>query len=277
MKRAVILYRGTEFEKEEMEPAKQAGFICTNSRMDIRAGDLVIGRYSVLPYYLEQARDIKSVGARLINSFAQHQYIADMKNWYEDLSEFTPKTWMRLQDAPREEAPFVLKGATNSKKFLWDELMFAKDWQAAGVIYNRLMNDGLIGEQDIYVRKYVPLKTYLTSFHGLPITKEFRFFVCRGEVVSRGFYWSSHIDEVVAAVGVLPDPTEVPETLVQEVIARIGDQAEFVVVDFAQMATGDWLVVELNDAQMSGLSENAPEVLYPNLMRALRDHVVATE
>lgn len=36
-------------------------------------------------------------------------------------------------------------------------------------------------------------------------------------------------------------------------------------IDVAQTESGDWIVIELNDGQMSGLSENNPEILYKNL------------
>ena len=42
-------------------------------------------------------------------------------------------------------------------------------------------------------------------------------------------------------------------------------------IDVAQTESGEWIVVELNDGQMSGLSENNPEVLYKNLTTVLRN------
>ena len=273
----MILYRGYDFERDEKIAAEAAGFICTNSRMDIQKGDWVLGRYSVLPYFSEQERDIRKAGAVLANTHAQHQYIADMRNWYADLEGLTPKTWFRLQDVPKDEAPYFVKGATNSKKFLWDTLAYAPDWESAGNIYSALQNDGLIGEQDLYVRKFVPLHTYMRGIRGLPITKEFRFFTLYGEVVSAAYYWSSHAEDVIAQEGSLPSANEVPNEFVSEVLRRIGDNANAVVVDFAQTADGRWIVIELNDLMMSGLSENKPEVLYPNMMRVLKAREVSSK
>jgi hypothetical protein len=36
-------------------------------------------------------------------------------------------------------------------------------------------------------------------------------------------------------------------------------------MDIAKTQSGEWIVIELNDGQMSGLSENDPNVLYKNL------------
>lgn len=86
-------------EGEELEAAQQF-FPCTPSRMTIKAGDLVIPRYAFLPFAKELSDDIKSVGATLINSYHQHCYVADVRNWVYDLNDLTFLTWDRLEDLP---------------------------------------------------------------------------------------------------------------------------------------------------------------------------------
>src|ERR1039458_9469999 len=131
--RHVILYRGTDFEKEELESASQF-FYCVSRRPEIKEGDLVVGRYSVLPFYSEQAKDIDYVGASLINSYQQHQYIADLGNWVLDLDRLTPRTWRNIEDIP-EKGPFVLKGETNSRKSNWLHDMYAANKMEAIAIH----------------------------------------------------------------------------------------------------------------------------------------------
>jgi hypothetical protein len=119
--RPVILYRGDEFAEEELNPAISAGFFCTNSRMEVPSKSLVIPRYSCLPFYKELENDLAFNGSKLLNSHEQHRYIADMQNWYEDLKDYTPKTWRDVTSVPlTERGPFVVKGETNSKKNLWE-------------------------------------------------------------------------------------------------------------------------------------------------------------
>lgn len=260
----VVLLRHLPNEDHRELTAIERNLYIVESRMDIRPDMLVIGRYSVLPFYEEQERDIKMAGARLINSYQQHQYIAHLMNWYRDLEGFTPRSWSSLEECPID-GPFVLKGATNSRKFQWDTHMFAKTRREAAEVCVELQNDSLIGFQDIIIREYVPLKAYMTAIHGLPITKEFRFFVAYGQILSGGYYWSSHVEDLEE----VPSPFEVPREFLQKVIYRIGDKADFYAIDVAQTESGDWIVVELNDGQMSGLSENDPEILYKNLTTVL--------
>ena len=90
--RNIILYRDDTGWKYE-SAAAQKYFTCIKSRMQIQAGDLVIPRYSALPFYNEQENDINYVGAKMINSYHQHLYVADLQNWVEDLKDITPQTW----------------------------------------------------------------------------------------------------------------------------------------------------------------------------------------
>jgi hypothetical protein len=264
MQRNLILYRGHDFEKEELDSAHQF-FECTDRRPEIQDGDLVIGRYSLWPFYADQAKDIEYVGAKLINNYQQHRYIADLQNYVMDLQELTPRTWRNAEDLP-DKGAFVLKGETNSRKSNWKRDMFAADKKAAIEVYGRLMDDSLIGQQNIYIRRYEPMVTYMEGINGMPITKEFRFFVAYRQILSGGYYWQNYVDELPEK----PDPSEVPREFLQEVIERVGDQSNFYTIDVGISISGKPFVVELNEGQQSGLSCNDPFELYKNLDRVIR-------
>jgi hypothetical protein len=185
-------------DDEEIQAAKDAGFRVVHQRTDVLDGELVIGRYSVLPFYKELERDIRNQGADLINTYRQHRFLADMREWVPCLKGLTPKLYHRLQDLPDNGGPFVLKGETNSKKYLWNTHMYAADKRAAGEVYSRLQDDMLLAQQEIYVRDYVPLKRLATGFNELPIANEFRFFVLYGQVLCGAFYWSSHVADLAS-------------------------------------------------------------------------------
>lgn len=266
----VILYRGGRecMDEEELEAASEH-FDMVPSRMNIGKDHLVIGRYSVLPFYRELEHDIQFLGSRMINTYAQHLYVADLQNWVADLGSYTPKTWSSLEGLPSNMA-FVLKGATNSKKFQWKTHMFAEDKAAACDVYGRLCEDGLISQQQIYIREYVPLTTYFNDVVGLPVTKEFRFFVYDEKIISGGYYWSSHADVLEERAGGVPSIDEVPLAFLRAVIKKIGKKVMFYALDVAEAAGGGWIVIELNDGQMSGLSMNDPHLLYAQLAERLK-------
>lgn len=254
----IILFRESVVEKEELEIAKKH-FEVTFSRVNLD-NRLVIGRYSVLPFYKELEFDLNSQGSKLINSYAQHSYIANF-SYYQDLEPYTFKTWFRLQDIP-EQGPFVVKGVTNSKKHEWETKMFAQTKRDAVKIAVDLMNDSLIGTQDIIVRKFEELEIVDTGVSGLPMANEWRFFCYQDKILTNGFYWSSTDQRgILDQAGI---------DLVQTIANQLKDRLNFYVVDVAKKKDGSWVMIELNDGSMSGLSECSAEELYSNLAMALK-------
>ncbi len=256
-------------EEDELMAASSS-FDCVSLLTDLRRNDVVIYRYSLFPFALDQQKEIYNIGATPVNTYRQHRYVADLGNYVADLGELTPATWDKLVDIP-EQGPFILKGETNSRKSNWNGSMFAKDKKEAGIIYSKLCEDSLIGQQKIYIRKYVPLVTYLEGIGGMPITKEFRFFVAYGEVISGGYYWQNYVDDL----GFMPDVNDVPKEFLQKVIDIVSPNINFFVIDVAETQTGEWIVIELNDGSQSGLSCNEPNALYSRLKEVLSQRMLA--
>lgn len=269
MKKHVILFRGSLAEEGELG-ALNSYFDVYQNRAKIPRNSTVVGRYSVLPYYTELEEELKFNSSKLINSWHEHRYVADLGSYIEDLQDLTPQTWLDLSETPRNGGPFVLKGETNSKKHQWHTHMFAQTWEDAMHVQMRLTEDSLIGQQRIYVRKYVPLMRLGTTLTGLPITKEFRFFVLYNTVVGSGFYWDAFQHDIVEQGGKIPTVDEVPQTFIDEVIDRVRNKVPFYVFDCAQDENGRWWVIELNDGQMSGLSGIDSMTLYSNMKKVLQ-------
>lgn len=235
----------------------------------IEPGELVIPRYYVLPNYQELEYLVHKAGGVLPNTYRQHRWIAGF-HWYDQLKDFTPKTWTeddlwRLEDS---HGPFVLKGETNSKKWQWDTHMYAETKKDAVQVMLRLKEDGFLEGQKIKVRKYVPLMPHEESVKGPPFSREFRFFYWHDYCLAEGYYWSIAEDIDV------PVPPEAQQ-LAQEVAEIACQHARFFVLDIAQTAEGGWILVEVNDGQMSGLSTIEPHSFYQNLKRILEGPILS--
>jgi hypothetical protein len=260
----IILFRPDETTSHEMEVARTY-FDVVTQRNSCPKGSLVVGRYSVLPFYKELDEDLRLNGSKLVNSHTEHEYIADLGRWSRDLGELTPRFWTRLEDLP-EKGPFVLKGQTNSKKNYWDTMMFAETKRDAVEVWLRLKQDMLLEHQQIYIREFVPLNTYLIGHNGMPVTEEYRFFVYNGVLLCGAYYWASYAEDLPR----IPKPWEEPGVylFVHDIVKRLTKvevPPTFYVLDVARKADGELMVVELNDAQMSGLSLNDPDDLYRRL------------
>jgi hypothetical protein len=262
--KSVVYFRGSLAEEDERKSA-ESHFRVIYQRTHIKAGDLVIPRYSALPWYQELCQDMTEMGATPINTYRQHCYVADLRNWYYDLGDYTPRTWFALDQIPRDGGPFFLKGSTNSKKQFWSTHCYAEDAPAATDVYIRLGQDGYIGHQPIYIRQFIPLNRLAAGLNGLPISEEYRFFCLDGQVVASGFYWSTHADDLEKQY----TSDVVPADFINKIIEIVSPHIRFWVMDLARTAAGDWIVVELNDGMQSGLSTISPEDLYAGIARIL--------
>jgi hypothetical protein len=266
-----IFVRTSQCEQAEMDSMSQY-FPVFKQRTDIARGSLVIGRFSVLPYHREVEYDIVRLGSKMINSTAQHEYVANF-DYYADIADVTFPTWFALSDVPfhLRNAPFIVKGRTNSKKQAWSRLMYAPNFAAASNIAAELRCDGVLGEQGIIARQYVPLETFeISEINGMPFSNEWRIFYYQGARLAYGYYWSLLEDWAPVHLAM---PNFLAEGLpfADGVAQRLIDKIPFVVIDIARTQEGQWRVVELNDGCQSGLNDSVPaDMLYGALRQVLK-------
>lgn len=257
-----ILFRTGIGEECEREAAKEH-FDVVESRC-CAFNQMVIPRYSSLPYYDELEKDLYELGKEPINSYKQHKWIANFE-WYHVLKDYTFETYFYedfFHNAP-DNVPYVVKGVTNSKKFSWKNKMFAENKTKAYAIAASLRDDSLIGNQDIIFRRYRKLKTYEFGANGLPFAAEWRIFFYKNEIIDHGYYWSI--------------ATDIDHETPQEVLdfackcANIASEyTNFYVLDVCLTdRTKECKLVEINCGTMSGLSCIPPRRFYRNLRRAL--------
>lgn len=256
--------------------AAQRNFHVIEHRAEVPPQSLVIGRYSVLPFYKELQQDLKLINkGKLINSHRQHRWIADF-DYYEVLKEITPETWTDSDFYQAPDGPFILKGRTNSRKFQWRTHMFAQNKREAVDVARNLLGDGFIGPQGLLYRRYCPLRTLEISINDLPFTNEWRFFYYKTTRLSHGYYWTTLREDLLEKIKKDPDQY-LPQRALQfadHVAVEAAKHVNFFVLDIAETEAGDWILIEINDGQMSGLSENAPDELYRNLYLATKPKTI---
>lgn len=256
MKPIILFRRGFDDDNEIEIAAKY--FDVVEQRSKIPENSLVIGRYSCLPFYKELEEDVFSLNSKLINSHKQHIFIAEnILEWANNvLVDLTPSAFDKWGNLP--EGSYVVKGKTNSKKFQWDTHMFAPTKGDIAKVVKNLLDDTFINQQGLIVRPYFKLKQIDEAINGLPITNEWRFFFYKDQILSYGFYWAIIED---------PPTTIGPEgiNLAKLAAKKVSEHVDFFVLDVAQKENGEWIVIEINDAQMAGLSLNDPNEFYGNL------------
>lgn len=232
-------------------------------RTEVQPNDLVVCRYSLLPYHREVQAEIRHNHAIICQPSQAHEFLADATRWAPVLGDMTPAVYGHW--AGLSEGQYVVKGKTNSKKNDWATMMYCPTVADIPIVARRLLEDTYIGQQGLVVRPYVPLRKLGEGLNGLPITNEWRVFCWDGKAFAAGFYWGS-------------EPFLAPYEKIRQEGLRIALQAarlcqpydaRFVAVDVAETESGAWIVIEVNDGQMSGLGCIDPNAFYENLLTAI--------
>lgn len=201
-------------------------------------------------------------GMRLINDSAAYVHCHDLPESYRVIKGWTPRSvWLKTEGAadldqimdllqPFGAAPLVLKDFVKSRKHEWNEACYipsASDRSSVERVVRRfleLTDDGLY--EGLVFREFIdfePLTQHSKS--GMPLTKEFRLFFLDGKPV----FWTKYWDEGDYA-GITP-PVD------QFAAVATAVKSRFFTMDIAKRRDGDWMIVELGDAQVAGLPENA--------------------
>jgi hypothetical protein len=266
MKPVILFRKEFNFDKE-MEIASEF-FDVYQYRNSIPENSKVIGRYSCLPYYSELINDLSFKNSNLINDLFNHQYIANF-DYYYDIQKYTFPTWFQMSDIPssKHHKAFVVKGRTNSRKFQWKTHMFAENFKAAVNLSFELSNDPFIGPQGLIFREYIPLETFEIGVNDIPMTNEWRLFFYKNQLITYGYYWGI-IDDTSFIDRAMPDFKENGLPFAQKISEIISENTNFFVLDIAKTKNGTWIVIEINDAQQSGLNGTIqPKELYSNLAK----------
>lgn len=267
----IILFREELGFEEELIQARNY-FDVTSYRSIIPAESLVIGRYSVLPFYRELETELSLNKSSLINSYSEHSFMANVEAWAGEgcpLYGLTPKTWNNWSNL--SEGSYVLKGRTNSRKQRWNTHMFAASLSDVPKVASRLWDDTLISDQGIVIREYIPLKKINEGLNGIPIANEHRTFWLTVEengikvpkLLTSGFYWAGSHPELESESKLTLDGFK----LAEQAAKILSEYITFFVLDVAETESGQWIVIEVNDGQMSGLSGCSAEELYFNLKK----------
>lgn len=265
---AVVLYRESLLDGTPELASISRHLIAANDIDSIGDNATVFPRFRSIPFGQLLEEDVTARNGRLINSWEQHQYISNLFTWIDDLSGITPPAYRASELNQLPDGEYFIKGETNSAKHEWSASAFAPTIDAAQEIVERLRSHSVIGNQEIVIRPFIRYRTLATMESGQPVFNERRVFVLNGKVMADGFYWSkqTHRFRPGGNDPLLPD--EFSRT-VNEAIKRIGGKASFVVIDLAERRDGTWDVIELNDANMSGLCGVDPDELWRNVAKSI--------
>jgi ATP-grasp domain, R2K clade family 3 len=228
-----------------------------------------IGSIPTLAHYRAVYRAAGALGVRLLNSPAQHQRALEGDRALVALGDLTPATVVVTavdQCAAAAEQlgfPLFVKGVVKSHKEAgWDACVATSLPQLQRLVEQTLARPAMTRGR-VLVRQVAPLRHVEDAVGDFPISREYRVFLAREQVLASGFYWEEYAD----TWRLTPADEQAVLGLAQEAARRL--RVPFLIVDIAQVESGAWLVVEVGDAQCAGLSQVSPLRLWSGLLRVL--------
>lgn len=208
---------------------------------------------------------------KLLVREGEHLRCSTIEEWYPLLKDKTPFTKIYDEMPQVEELlndfsfPVFIKGNRQTNRHKKSQCIIESVDQ-----YNALReewkHDSILSWQKVAVREYVPLQVIDADSYPdmVPISYEFRFFYFKGKCMAYGPYWY------------MGHKYTLPERALQEVL-KLTDWAaqrlavSFPAIDVAKTASGEWIIIEVNDAQESGFVGTNPLVLWNNTIEAMQE------
>ena len=209
-------------------------------------------------------------GVKLLVNEATHLRCSTIEGWYSAIKERTPFTRLFDELPPIEYVlkdftfPFFIKGNRQTNRHNKSQCII-ESREAYEIMRDVWTKDSILSRQKVAIREYIPLKTIDdTSFPWMvPISYEFRFFYFERKCMAYGPYWTmgrnysledNELSEVLKLTDWVAERLSVP----------------FPAIDVAKTALGEWIVIEVNDAQESGFVGANPLKLWNNTMEAIQ-------
>ncbi|MCY9514612.1 ATP-grasp domain-containing protein [Paenibacillus apiarius] len=220
--------------------------------------------WMIKPHYYAMLYDaLKSKGITLINTPEQYRHCHHFPCSYDIIRENTPASIWFSEEQVRDnfdsvleglqvfgERPVIVKDYVKSRKHEWEDACYISDAadkeHARQVISNFVTRQGDDLNEGIVLREFVRLE-FLNRHprSDMPLSKEYRVFFLDQQPLMMLHYWDeAEYDEERPNMEHFMD-----------IARRV--KSRFFTMDIAKLESGDWIIVELGDGQVSGLPDLA--------------------
>lgn len=213
----------------------------------------------------------QSKGIRLVNTPDQYRRAMEFSRFYSAIHDLTPRSTVVsslaevVAGADEIGYPVFIKGSIkSSKEEGWDACVAQDSAQALRIAEDLFARQGR-SRGHVILREVVQLRKIPTTYDKFPLGREYRVFLYAHEPLAYGFYWEEQVEE-----SVLTTP-ELTQMLGLAVEASRRLDVPFLSVDVGQLESGEWIIIEVGDAQFSGLSQVQPLQLWNRLVQVLEE------
>jgi hypothetical protein len=224
-----------------------------------------VARVGAFADYKQFCKETLEIGIQLVNTPAEHSRCTDLEQWYPLIKNLTPFSKCYQQPPTFEEVTdsfelsvFVKGHRQTSKHQAAKSFVYsAEEYQS--VILN-FQADDILKWQNFVIRQIAKLRPVAGGIQGkIPCSFEFRTFWWKGNLVGEGRYWTEATPYDWSS-GERTNAIRVAEKAVRLI------NVPFLAIDLAQTESGDWIVIECNDAMESGYAGVPPIKLWQNII-----------
>ncbi len=246
-------------------------FECKSVVSDVNAPVLL--HIGAIEDYTGIEEALEEHGMKLLVHQGEHIRCSTIEKWYPILQEKTPftKVYEELPDVTEIlndfSLPVFIKGNRQTNRHKRSQCIIENAVQYLN-LQKEWKRDPILSWQKVAVREFIPLQIIDSeSFPDqVPISYEFRFFYFEGKCMAYGPYWN------------IGQRYALPETELSKVLKLTDWAAEklgvsFPAIDVAKTAEGEWIIIEVNDAQESGYVGVNPLILWYNTVNAMQNRI----
>ncbi len=231
-----------------------------------------VGRFGATVNYVELYQRLLASGVRLIHSPEQYQLASDLCRWYPHIQDLTPRSlWFDTPPAASEigqrlDWPIFVRGSRQTSRHKAGRSIVRSATEYASIA-EQYCQDPVLHRQPFVCREFIDLRPVPSvPTEMISPSFEFRTFWWRGQYVGAGPYWAA-----VARYSWSQQEERDALRVAQAAAQRL--QLPFLVVDVAQTAKGNWIVIECNDAQESSYAGVAPVTLWQSILASERNRL----
>jgi ATP-grasp domain, R2K clade family 3 len=190
----------------------------------------------------------------LVNDPIQHQTALEFDRYYPLLGDLTPQSITITSSSECVEAgaklgfPVFVRGAVKSNKTLgWDACVAANSDELVYIV-EQILSIPHRARGKAIVRQLVKLRYRSMMPGNFPRSREYRLFVYNCQVLAFGYYWDEFEDEF--------ELTEFDRSQLHQlaIAAATKVNVPYIIIDIGQLESGEWIVIEIGDAQFAGMS-----------------------
>lgn len=211
---------------------------------------------------------IQGQGGKMLNELAEYEATHLLPNWATEKNQLQTRWTSDLSEASIRQllkqfsGAVTIKDFVKSRKYEWDEAFYIPDTSdtthALQVVHNFIERQGTELVGGLVMRKFIELKSLGEHPKShTPIFEEYRVFYLNNSPLVLINYWRA--EKITLSLA--------DQKFIQ--VAQKQIPSNFCTIDFARTASGQLIIMEMGDGQVSGLQGYDENTFYKLLRKNL--------